>query len=225
MASEVGICNLSLAMLGDRATVSSIDPPEGSAQASSCATFYPIARDALLEMHTWGFCTRRAPLAQLAAPAPSEWGYVYATPNNMLNILAVTASDASNDYSAPMVPPCATYGIPNDSAGVGSYTPQPYVLESLGDDTSVVYTNQQNAVLRYTALITDTTKFTPLFTTTLTHLLASYLAGPVLKGEVGRAESAAQLKLAMGFLSQAKTSDANQRRAVPAHIVPWVNGR
>lgn len=51
MASEVDICNLALARLGDNATVASIDPPEGSAQAEHCARFYAIARDSLLEMH------------------------------------------------------------------------------------------------------------------------------------------------------------------------------
>lgn len=225
MASEVGICNMALALLGDRATVSSIDPPEGSAQASSCATFYPIARDALQEMHDWSFCTRRAPLALLAAPPPSQWAYVYSEPGVMVNILAVTASDASNDYSTPVQLPYTQCNAPNDNTGFGLYTPQPYVLESLSDGTSVIYTDQQNAVMRYTTLVADTSKFTPLFTTTLAHLLASYLAGPVLKGEVGRAESAAQLKLAMSFLSQAKTSDANQRRATPVHNVAWLGNR
>ena len=64
MASEVDICNLALSHLGDNATVASIDPPEGSAQAEHCSRFYPIARDTLLEMHNWNFSTRRAVLAQ-----------------------------------------------------------------------------------------------------------------------------------------------------------------
>ena len=50
MASEVDICNLALGHLGDNATVASLNPPEGSVQAQHCARFYPIARDALLEM-------------------------------------------------------------------------------------------------------------------------------------------------------------------------------
>ncbi len=225
MPSAVGICNLSLALLGDRATVSSIDPPEGSVQASSCATFYPIARDALQEMHAWGFCTRRAPLALLAATPPSEWAYVYAAPDSLINILAVTSSVASDDYGTSIPMPYSVVGGPDTATGYGVYTPQPYVVESLDDGTSVIYTNQQDAVLRHTVLVTDTTKFTALFTTTLSHLLASYLAGPVLKGEVGRGESVAQLKLAMNFLSQAKTSDANQRRATPQHNAPWMGNR
>ena len=45
MASDVDVCNLALAHLGDEATVASISPPEGSAQAGHCARFYPMARD------------------------------------------------------------------------------------------------------------------------------------------------------------------------------------
>ena len=60
MASDVEICNLALSHLGDTATVASIDPPEGSAQAEHCARFYPIARDALLEKHDWSWATRRS---------------------------------------------------------------------------------------------------------------------------------------------------------------------
>ncbi len=50
MPSVVDLCNLALAYLGDDATVASIDPPEGSAQAEHCQRFYPIARDTLLQM-------------------------------------------------------------------------------------------------------------------------------------------------------------------------------
>ena len=59
MSSEIDICNLALARLGDDATVASIDPPEGSAQAEQCARFYSIARDTMLEMHDWRFATKR----------------------------------------------------------------------------------------------------------------------------------------------------------------------
>ena len=48
MATEVDICNLALAHLGDDATIASLNPPEGSAQAEKAARFYPIARNSLL---------------------------------------------------------------------------------------------------------------------------------------------------------------------------------
>lgn len=225
MASDVDICNLSLARLGDDATVSSIDPPEGSAQAAHCARFYPIARDSLLEEHPWGFATRRIALALLTQTPPSEWAFTYQVPSDQLNILAVTAPDASDDYTTGMPPPYSRPGSPNTAIGYGLYTPQPYVTESLPDGTDVLYTNQQNAVLRYTVLITDTTKFSPLFVDTLSWRLAGMLAGPVLKGEIGRDAAKDCNAMAMGMLSKATVSDANQRRTDVAHNVSWISNR
>ena len=65
MASVVDICNLALAHLGDDATISSIDPPEGSAQAEHCKRFYTSARDTLLQLHPWNFASKRIALAEL----------------------------------------------------------------------------------------------------------------------------------------------------------------
>ncbi len=225
MASEVDIANIALSRLGNRATVSSLDPPEGSSEAAHCAIFYPVARNSLLEMHSWAFATRRVALALLANPPPSEWQYVYAAPNEVLKILAVTAPDAPDDYSAGYQPVGSVFGAANTNVPFGRYTPQPYVRESLPDDTSVIYTNQEDAVMRYTASVTDSTLFTPLFTDTLGVLLASYLAGPIVKGAEGRKLSAAFKQEALGMLAQAAVSDANQRRADVAHVVSWMVNR
>jgi hypothetical protein len=77
MAAEVDICNAALGHLGDEATVAAITPPDGSVQAGHCARFYPMARDELLEMHTWRFNTQRAVLALSPSP-PAGWAFAYA---------------------------------------------------------------------------------------------------------------------------------------------------
>ena len=213
MASEVDIANLALSHLGDAATIASLNPPEGSAQAEHCARFYPIARDALLEMHPWGFSTKRVQLAQLGAGWP-EWDYAYAMPSGTLNVIAVLPPDATDDYSS---------GVPT-SAG-GSYLPQPFSCETDDSGRQVIYSDQPSAVLRYTSVVTDTTAFSPLFVTTLSHLLASYLAGPIIKGEAGSAEAKRQMAIAETFLSRARDSDSAQRRIKPTHVVGWISGR
>ena len=96
MASVVDIVNLALSHLGEDATVSSIDPPEGSAEAEHAATFYPQARDAMLEMHEWRFATKRVMLA-LTASDTFEWAYAYALPSGMLRALAVLPETSSAD--------------------------------------------------------------------------------------------------------------------------------
>jgi len=206
MASEVDVCNLALAHLGDEATVSSINPPEGSVQAAHCARFYPIARDALLEMHNWGFATRRAQLAQLVNDR-AEWLFAYALPSSTLRALSV-------------LPPGAT----DELVASGVYAPQKYTIAA-SPSGKVLYTNQENAILLYTTAALDITQFSPLFITTVSWYLASMLAGPVLKGDVGAAEAKRCVQMMGVHLKQAKESDANQRNVRPTAAVPWMVGR
>jgi hypothetical protein len=107
----------------------------------------------------------------------------------------------------------------------GRYSPQDFTVE-LGDDGNhILYTNQEKAMLRYTAYVTDTTTYSPLFVMALSWQLASMLAGPILKGDAGAAEAKRCTQMAIGYLTQAEASDSNQRRNSIEHIVPWTSGR
>lgn len=226
MASEVEICNLALAYLGDDATVSSIDPPEGSSQAEHCARFYAIARDSLLQMHSWNFASRRVSLASVTMPY-TMWQYAYACPGDMMTAVAVLPPEAENDYALRAYPSdMAGYGWTNAPfVAAGAYMPQQYQIETDTSGNKVIYTNQQNALLRYQALVTDTTKFDPLFVMALAWHLASMLAGPILKGDQGAAEGKRCAQMMMAYLQQARASDANQRNIRPEHITTWISGR
>ena len=213
MASEIDICNLALAHLGDTATIASLSPPEGSAQAEHCAGFYPVARDSLLEMHSWGFATKRVQLALLTSGWP-EWTYAYAQPADALNVIAILPPESTDDYST---------GVP-DSAG-GSYVPQPFCCEINDSGAPVIYTDQADAVLRYSATVTDPTRFSPLFVMALSWHLASMLAGPIIKGDAGAAEAKRCAGMMQAYLSKAVESDSSQRRVRPEHVVGWMAGR
>jgi len=202
MATEISICNLALAHLGDEATVASIDPPEGSAQGTHCATFYPMARDALQDTHAWEFCTTRATLSLLSAAPLSGWLYAYARPSAAVKILGLFLPGSADDSS-----------------------PQAYETEILTDGAKVIYSNTAAPVCRYTIQVTDPSKFPPLFVLALSWLLASHLAGPLLKGKTGAAKAKDCLTTAAAYLAQAKGSDANQRSAQPKHNVPWIMNR
>ncbi|HEX7386245.1 MAG TPA: hypothetical protein VF285_03080 [Castellaniella sp.] len=202
MASEVDISNLALARLGDEATVSSINPAEGSAQAGHCARFYPMARDVLLEGHSWRFATRRAILAQLPVNAWSSWAYAYAAPNGTLRALAVLPAGADEKTVS-----------------------QEFSVESDESGNPVIYTNQPAATLLYVARVTDTTKFSPLFVDALAWLLASYLAGPIFKGDVGAKIAQNCFAAHRAVLSAATVSDANQLSVRAQANAPWIQGR
>lgn len=186
MASVVDICNAALSHLGDEAEVISIVPPDGTAQASHCGRFYPIARDQLLEMHPWTFATVRVSLALVEAGAPSEWAYAYALPTKCLKPHAVYRPDALED-----------------SRG------EDYIVESDADGNGIVYTNVADAVLRFTRLVEDTTKFTPGFSMALSRLLASLLAGPIIKGTTGIQVAQSHMKFFAVELASAKTQDSS----------------
>lgn len=224
MASAVDICNLALGYLGDAATVSSIDPPEGSAQATHCARFYPIALAAMLEMHPWSFSTVRTALTQITNPSDT-WAYAYAAPSDVINMLAVLPPDALDDYSAGVPLPDVQPVLAGPMLQGSGYTPQPFSPETLLDGQDIILTNQPSAVLRYTRYVSDTAKFSPLFVTALSYLLASKLAGPLIKGDAGRAEAKAQLQQFVYWYGQARDSDSSQRKIAPVHQVPWVNAR
>lgn len=221
MASEIDICNDALAHLGDEASVSSINPPDGSAQAALCARFYPLSRDSLLEMHAWGFATKRVSLALLTNTS-TEWAYCYAVPSDMLNVLSVLASDATDDYSSFAVMPFTQPGTVN--TGNSIYTPRPFSIETV-NGVDVIYTDISDAMMRYTAYVTDTTKFSPLFKDALAWLLASKLAGPILKGDKGAQMTQEAYKMFKVVFAEASVSDANQSRHNVKHSVPWIVSR
>ena len=222
MATEIDICNLALAHLGDDATIASIKPPEGSAQAENAARFYPIARNALLETHTWNFASKRVALATTTNTL-EQWEYAYVAPADMMTPLAIISPTAQNDYSTRMSSGDTPGGITSNYSPTivaGHYTPQQFAVEGI-----YIYTNQENALLRYQSLITDSTKFSPLFVVTLSWHLASMLAGPIIKGDQGMKQSKQCQEMMQGYLSSAKQADNLQRDITVEHIVPWTSGR
>tara|TARA_R110000787_G_scaffold147516_2_gene261290 strand:- start:4018 stop:4689 length:672 start_codon:yes stop_codon:yes gene_type:complete len=223
MATEVDICNLALGHLGDNATIASLKPPEGSAQAEHAARFYPISRDTLLESHSWNFATRRSTPAAVANPI-AQWKYAYALPNDCMDIIGVIDPSAENDY-VTRASAADNQGNYAPTVSAGLYVPQPFTVETDANGVPVLYTNVQNALLRFQAYVTDTTTFSSLFTLTLSWHLASMLAGPVIKGEVGQAEGKRCAQMMAAFLQQAKNSDLTNRKISLEHIVPWTAGR
>jgi hypothetical protein len=223
--NAVGICNLALGHLGDTATVAAIDPPDQSVQAQLCARFYPQARNTLLEMAAWNFATRRVSLALYQTNPSTTWLYAYVQPGDMISPLAVIAADAADDYSQSFYPP-VKFPYPQGITmppGLSVYVPQTYSQERSADGkTELILTNVENAVLRYTSYSTDTTQYSFLFTMALSYLLASMLAGPLIKGTEGATMGQQMMALFKVWDAQAEAGDANQRKIAPIQSVPWI---
>ena len=194
MASVVQICNMALSHIGSEARVSSISPPDGSVEAGYCSAFYDMARTELLEPGIWRFALARASLAQNASNASSTWLYAYALP-----------------------PTCmAPRRVLRAGAGLTVFTQDNALYDPSDDDSAgftvegdVLYTNEPDAVLVYVRDVTDTTKFTPSFTSALSYLLASYLAGPIVKGGEGMKLGDGMRERALALADMAAAASAN----------------
>lgn len=193
MASIAQICNMALSHIGSDASVSSISPPDGSAEAGYCSTFYDQARTEMLEPGTWSFALKRATLAQ-TTNASDLWLYAYTLPSDCLRPMRIL----------------------RPGANVTVFTQDEYQYQTDDNDSAtferegtVLYTNEPDAVLVYTRDITDTTKFTPSFVTCLSYLLSGYLAGPILKGSDGQKVGDAMRERAMRLSDISATTSAN----------------
>lgn len=219
----IDLCNLALSHIGATAKVTAIDPPDGSTEASLCQRFYPSSRDSLLQLRQWGFALRRVALTTAHASPPNPWAYAYIVPGDALNVIAVLPPDAEDDYAQAYAPT----GIDNLPVPDGSvtYTPQPFAIEYSSDGYRVLYTDQEDAVLRYTAKVVDASRYSSLFKIALSWHLAAHLAGAIIKGEAGAIEAKRCLVMADGYVSSASGSDARQRQIRPEHNVPWLTGR
>lgn len=218
----VDICNLALSHIGQSPVVTSIDPPDASAQAALCAQYYQQALETVFVARQWSFAMRRKSLAAVTYTGLTQWRYAYQLPADALRAVAVQPPNSTDDYTQP-----------GDISGAYSYvapivsmrTPQRFDIEHMQDGTRVILSNTENAVLRYVARVADTTQYPPQFRLAVSYQLASMLAGPVLKGDVGAAESKRLMQVAAYYMGAASTTDANQRDVQPEHVPDWLADR
>lgn len=216
----VGIGNLALAHIGQRGTISSLDPPEGSEHAERVSQFIDLARDVMLEAAPWNFATRRVAGAAIATEV-AGWGYVYTKPADAVRILSVQSPQPSAEYAA--LPGLDVPAITDAPYILGrTWADQPWVIETLADGSEVILSNVENAVIRYVRRITDPTKFSAQFVEAMAQRLAAMLAGPIIKGSEGIALAQRCTNEAMRLAREAMVSDARQEhqilRPVPSSL-------
>lgn len=218
MASDVDICNAGLSHLGARTQVASISPPDGSVEAGYCARFYPIARRELIEAHNWSFAKTRVALAEVANDS-DIWAYAYALPSNCITPLRVLQLRYLTWASLPL--PISLYVSDYDLIRYD----QLFSERGSSDfevENGVLRTNEPEAVLLFKRDVTDTSTFSPTFVSSLGMQLASYLAGPIIKGMDGAKVGAQWRDAAERMAARAAARDANggseNNDHIPAHM-------
>lgn len=195
MSSAVDLVNTALSHLGSDTVVLSLDPPDGTVEAGLGARFFPVARAQLLSLFEWNFAITRSTLAPVASPPGTVWRGAYAVPADCLKPWRVL--DVTSQ---------------DDADGVD------FRLEG-----QTILTNGVNPVLMYSKDITNLNLFTPTFNSTLSFLLASYMAGPLIRGAAGAQTANQFYQRAVEEAKKNSALDANSagsRRAWEIDFVP-----
>lgn len=227
MASDVDICNMALSDIGADAVVTSIAPPDGTAEAGHCARFYGQARRELLEYQQWSFSKQRVALAPVTNPS-TIWQYAYATPSGMINALRVLQLGYLTDLG--LYAPTGSYlNYYADWTLIDALFTErgssDFEIEMTSTGQEILLTNEPNAVLLFTQDVTDTTKFSPQFVACFHMLLASYLAGPIIKGLQGAQVGAQWRKAAFDNSGRAAESNANSSNERAEHLASHLRVR
>ncbi len=218
---DIEVANMALALINEPAKVFSLDPlVDQSAQAAECGKFIKVARDEILESHSWAFATKLAALTATTLDANrSEWAFAYLLPTDMLNPLEVVLPGTTSASTTEVTPlwrsPLAQL-VP-----IGAQTGNPFVIERDESDQLVLFCNVENALLRYNRRITPAIELPMKFKLAWARKLASLIAGQFVK-EGGSALSQRLEALARIEKGDAAAVDASRQLNRPTpQQGPW----
>lgn len=221
LLSDVQICNLALDAVATRSTITSLQ--ENSKEAKACARHYPSALAATLGAAHWNFARAEVNLSLLRDgtktppdPVPQPWLYEYSYPSDCIQARYVKPMLQGNPGSVP--------GSNSLPYWIG--TPVRFLISSdldqSGNRTKVILTNQGQAQLVYTTLITDTSLFDEQFTVAFWNYLAHLLARP-LSGDKQLSRDCYQL--AQETCNKAQKSNGNEGLTIVDQVPDWIRVR
>lgn len=192
MVSKVSICNQALAHCQANSLISDFDNDTGK-EADLLRRFYDTALLEVLEDCPWSFARDEATLAAVSGETSEVWDYCYGLPANFVAVRhLVNESDPAN-------PPPWEIGLQSNGT------------------TRMLMTDEYQAVLVYTKLVTTTTLFSGKFIAALSLNLAQYICGP-LTDDYNRQERL--LQRYMRTINHAISFDSTQRNATEAERQP-----
>lgn len=200
MASDVDVCNMALSHFGSESVVTSLSPVDGSVEAGHCKRFYSLARKEALEMAPFTWTKKRALMAAVDNPS-SSWSYAYALPGDCLSPVRVLQQARAAEW---------LFG--STSSALNADSLRVFTERGSADfeiEGQVLLTHEPEAVLLYVRDIADLTHFSAAFISGFSYLLASYLAGPLIKGKEGAAAGRELRAAARDVLASAAVFDAN----------------
>lgn len=152
MSSEVEICNMALGYVGVAHEISSLDGVETEAQ--QCKRFYAQTRDATLRDFPWPFADKVVALALVASDPNDDWAYSYRYPADCIRAIRFVTGQRVQTVRVP-------WALSSDASG------------------KLIFTDMQDAVLKYIYKVIDPEMFDPSFVEALAWRLGSKVAIPL----------------------------------------------
>lgn len=196
MATEIQICQMALDHIGAR-QINTLD--DQCQEARACRRLYAPARDQTLRDFPWGFAERRKALALLEVEHLYGYACCYQYPADCHHAREIWRDPKTLD-------------------------PVEFKVATLDDYSGkVILTDQEGAVLIYTAAVTNPSLFDASFTAALSWRLAADLVMPLTRN---LAMQDAVLQVYMRFIAAAGGADAAEGHADPAnHFNTFIEAR
>lgn len=185
MASRIDIYNMALGHLAVTTTVASLT--ESTKERKTMDRFYETALDAVLRDRNWPFATKFKNPALVEEEPTDEWAFSYRYPTDCLYLRRLVLAARASRVRVP-------FRIVSD------------------DNGRLIYTDQEDALIEYTARITDPVRFPPDLVLALSFRLAAYAAPGLTRGDKDGLGDRA-LKLYIAELSLAGANALNEEQA------------
>lgn len=187
--TDVQICNMALGHLSHTKFISSLES-DRSLAADLCALCYEPARNFVLEDFPWPFATKYVTLGLVEEDPNEDWSFSYRYPDDCVYARRIVTSLGRND--------------PN---------PSPFRVGA-DDEGRLIYTSQEDAVLEYTRLVTNTDLYPSVFAMAVSWYLASLIA-PGLAKDGKRGLNCLQVYNVIKGQAQARQLNEQQQAVEP----------
>ena len=211
MSSPEVICNLALTHVGVSSSIQSIN--ERSDEAIICKKFYDTDLKQIFRDFPWPFANKTAALALVQTYDGTDptliYAYSYRYPVDCMRIGNILSYPYASSTSGAIVSGAMTWPLPRlrrDNADT-------LVKMDLGNDAQgqLIYTDEPSAILKYTALITDPSRYPADFIKAFSYLLASDIGPTLSKGNSINLSDRA-IKNYVSMLTEARATAANEAR-------------
>ncbi len=211
MSSPEVICNLALKHVGSSSPIQSIN--ERSPEAEVCKAFYDTDLRQMFRDFPWPFAFKTAALALVQTYDGTDptllYTYAYRYPVDCMGVDRIISYPFSQSSTGAVVAGALVWPLPRlrrDNA-------DSLVKMDFGNDAQgqLIYTDEPSAILRYTALITDPSRYPPDFIKAFSYLLASDIGPTLSKGNSINLSDRA-IKNYVSMLTEARARAANEQR-------------